>query len=193
MVHRPASFKSRNIALLAGLVVASILSGCSGDKALVDPAGDGNQQSSRANIIFLLADDQRWDAAGYAGNAIIQTPNIDELAHDGVSFRNAYVTTPVCAISRASIFTGEYASRHGILDFTTDFTPEQLTRTYPALLKSAGYTTGFIGKVGVGNNLPAQMFDYWRGFPGQGDYQTRDESGNPMHLTRLQSRQALEF
>src|SRR4029078_4347246 len=52
MVHRPASFKSRNIALLAGLVVASILSGCSGDKALVDPSGDGNQQSARPNIIF---------------------------------------------------------------------------------------------------------------------------------------------
>src|SRR4029079_12297991 len=105
MVHRPASFKSRNIALLAGLVVASILSGCSGDKALRDPAGDGNQQSSRPNIIFLLTAEQRWDADGYEGNYIIHSLNIDALAHDGVAFKNAYVTTPVCAISRASIFT----------------------------------------------------------------------------------------
>jgi arylsulfatase A-like enzyme len=192
MAHRPATFKSRNIALMAGLVVASILSSCSGDKALVDPV-TSDPQPSRPNIIFLLADDQRWDAAGFAGNAIIQTPNIDELAHEGVAFKNAYVTTPVCAISRASIFTGEYARRHGILDFTTDFSPTQLQQTYPALLHAAGYRTGFIGKFGVGNNPPASMFDYWRGFAGQGDYMTRDSAGHSMHLTRLESQQAIAF
>jgi arylsulfatase A-like enzyme len=193
MAHGPASFKSRNIALLAGLVVASILSGCSGDKALVDPSSDATTKPTRPNIIFLLADDQRWDAAGYAGNSIIQTPNIDALAHEGVAFKNAYVTTPVCAISRASIFTGEYARRHGILDFTTDFSPAQLQQTYPALLRAAGYRTGFIGKFGVGNNPPASMFDYWRGFAGQGDYMTRDSAGHSMHLTRLESQQAIAF
>ncbi len=181
---------------IALALITSVAFACSGDKvtsSATQPPTTDNTPPVRPNIIFLLADDQRWDVTGAAGNTIIQTPNLDALARQGVSFRNAYVTTPVCAISRASIFTGEYASRHGILDFTTDFTPEQLTQTYPALLKAAGYTTGFIGKFGVGNNLPAQMFDYWRGFPGQGDYATRDDAGNPIHLTRLQSRQALEF
>ena len=188
------SFKSRNIAPLAGLVVASILtlSACSGDKALQDPSTSDNKPT-RPNIIFLLADDQRWDAVGFAGNSIIKTPNIDALAGEGVAFRNAYVTTPVCAISRASIFTGQYARRHGILDFTTDFSPAQLQQTYPALLHAAGYRTGFVGKFGVGNNPPASMFDYWRGFAGQGDYMTRDSAGHSMHLTRLQSQQAIAF
>jgi len=195
MAAVPALYNSRIIAGLAALVVASTLSlsGCSGDKQVVDPAVTDVVPPARPNIIFLLADDQRWDAVGYAGNSIIQTPNIDALARDGVSFRNAYVTTPVCAISRASIFTGEYARRHGILDFSTDFTPAQLEQTYPALLHAAGYRTGFIGKFGVGSNPPAATFDYWRGFAGQGDYLTKDSAGSAMHLTRLQSRQAIAF
>lgn len=135
----------------------------------------------------------RWDAAGYAGNKIVQTPNLDGLAQQGVSFRNAYVTTSVCAISRASIFTGEYARRHGILDFQTDFTQAALDKTYPALLRAAGYRTGFIGKYGVGNNPVPASFDYWRGFPGQGTYETTDSAGQPIHLTRLMSRQAIAF
>ncbi|HUQ19011.1 MAG TPA: sulfatase-like hydrolase/transferase, partial [Gemmatimonadaceae bacterium] len=185
----------KSIRLLAIAVGAIAAFACSGDKltnASVASAPD-DAPVTRPNIIFLLADDQRSDVTGSAGNTIIQTPNLDALARQGLSFRNAYVTTPVCAISRASIFTGEYASRHGIIDFTTDFTPAQLAQTYPALLRAAGYRTGFIGKFGVGENPPADMFDYWRGFPGQGDYMTRDSAGNPIHLTRLQSKQAISF
>ena len=195
MTSVPAAYNSRIIAGLAALVVASTLSlsACSSDKQVVDPAV-AETPPARPNIIFLLADDQRWDAAGFAGNTIIRTPNLDALAHDGVSFKNAYVTTPVCAISRASILTGEYARRHGILDFTTDFTPAQVAQTYPALLRAAGYRTGFIGKFGVGSNpASSAMFDFWRGFIGQGDYLTQDSAGTPIHLTRLQSRQAIAF
>ncbi len=57
------------------------------------------------NIIFILTDDQRWDALGYAGNRIIHTPHLDQLAREGVYFKNAFVTTPICAASRASLFT----------------------------------------------------------------------------------------
>jgi len=191
----PAAYNSRTFAGLAALVVSSIvsLSACSGDKQVAGPAAV-ETPPVRPNIIFLLADDQRWDAVGYAGNAIIRTPNLDALAHEGVSFKNAYVTTPVCAISRASIFTGQYARRHGIIDFTTNFTPAQVTQTYPALLRAAGYRTGFIGKFGVGDTPPAAaMFDYWRGFADQGEYLTKDSVGNPIHLTRLQSHQAIAF
>jgi len=187
---------NKNSMRLLAIAVSEIAAfACSGDRlttASVSSAPE-DQPLAKPNIIFLLADDQRSDVTGSAGNTIIQTPNLDALARQGVSFRNAYVTTPVCAISRASIFTGEYASRHGIIDFTTDFTPAQLAQTYPALLRAAGYRTGFIGKFGVGENLPADMFDYWRGFPGQGNYMTRDSAGNPLHLTRLQSQQAISF
>jgi arylsulfatase A-like enzyme len=61
------------------------------------------------NIIFILTDDQRWDALGAMGmNDIIQTPHMDTLANQGVMFKNAYVTTAICMASRASIYTGKY-------------------------------------------------------------------------------------
>src|SRR4030042_4204681 len=70
----------------------------------------------RPNTIFLLTDDHRGDALGCAGNTIIQTPNIDDLAANGVRFTNAFVTTSICACSRASIFTGQWTARHRLID-----------------------------------------------------------------------------
>ena len=59
------------------------------------------------NILFVFTDDQRWDALGYAGNEIIQTPNLDALAAQGTYFDNAFVTTAICCVSRASVLTGQ--------------------------------------------------------------------------------------
>ena len=86
------------------------------------------------------------------GNPIIRTPHIDQLSRCGVTFNNAFVTTAICMTSRASILLGQYAARHGDWKFEKPFTPEQLAATYPALLKQAGYTIGFIGKWGVGDS-----------------------------------------
>lgn len=102
------------------------------------------------NIIFIVADDLRYDALGYL-NQRVRTPNLDRLARDGVRFHNMFVTTSIGAISRASIFTGMYARRHGICNFTTPLPPHLLRLTYPVLLQSAGYRTGFLGNYGVGN------------------------------------------
>ena len=145
------------------------------------------------NLILLLADDYRWDCLGCMGNGIIQTPNLDAMAGEGVLFENAYVTTSICAPSRATIFSGQYVCRHGINNFNTSFTPAQLDDTYPARLRASGYTTGFIGKYGVGERMPEQAFDYWRGFGGQGHYEQKDGRGEYRHLTGLQQDQALEF
>jgi arylsulfatase A-like enzyme len=147
------------------------------------------------NIIFLLTDDQRADTMGCAGNPIIQTPNMDAMAKGGVRFKNAFVTTSICASSRASIFSGQWTSRHGITDFRTHFSPEALAQTYPMLLRAAGYRTGFIGKYGVGakKTLPVNQYDYWKGFPGQGRYENKDEDGNYKHLTQIMGEQAIEF
>ena len=147
----------------------------------------------KPNIIFLLTDDLRWDALGYAGNEIIQTPQLDRLAREGVYFQNAYVTTSICAISRASILSGQYARRHGIQDFATSFSVEAFAKTYPALLRQAGYYTGFVGKYGVGKEMPADQFDKWYGFPGQGTYHHEDDKGNYQHLTSLIGDQAEAF
>jgi len=104
-------------------------------------------------------------------NRLIQTPNLDRLAAQGVRFRNHFVTTPICCVSRASIFTGQPERRHGISDFKTPLTAAQWAQSYPALLRAAGYHTGFIGKFGVGDAKyvasKERDFDYWRGLPGQ--------------------------
>ena len=145
----------------------------------------------RPNIIFLLADDQRADTLGCMGNPVIQTPNLDALAGDGVLFRNAFVTTSICCTSRASILSGQYASRHGIESFSKSFRGEALRQTYPALFHAAGYRTGFIGKYGVGNT-PKEMLDFDRTFAGQGTYMHK-HSGKDVHLTELMGLQADEF
>ena len=121
--------------------------------------------TSKPNIIFLLTDDQRWDALGVMGNEIIKTPNLDHIANRGLLFKNAYVTTSICCVSRASILSGQYQSRHEINGFRTSFSEEAFKNTYPSLLKNNGYQIGFIGKYGVGNpeNQPEKKFDYWAG------------------------------
>ena len=167
----------------AALSTAAFLGGgihCSGSKR-------------RPNIIFLLTDDQRWDMLGCMGNEIIQTPNIDAMAHDGIIFENAFVTTAICCTSRASIFLGQYARRHRINDFSTDFTAEQLDLSYDMQLKKAGYRVGFIGKYGVGANLPQDVYDYWAGVPGQPTYENRDKKGDYIHYTQVCKKQAFEF
>jgi arylsulfatase A-like enzyme len=153
-------------------------------------AAEPEQPRRPPNIVFLLADDLRWNSLGCMGDPVVRTPQLDALAARGTLFRNHFVTTSICCVSRASIFSGQYARRHHINDFSTPFTPEVFARTYPALLRAAGYRTGFIGKFGVGEKMPAEAFDYWRGFPGQGRY---FEPGSPEHLTARMGDQALEF
>jgi arylsulfatase A-like enzyme len=146
---------------------------------------------ARPNIVFLLSDDQRWDSLGCTGNPIVRTPHIDWLAEQGVLFRNHFVTTSICMTSRASILTGLYACAHRINDFSTSFTPAQYARTYPELIRNAGYHVGFIGKYGVGDQMPENRFDYWAGFPGQGRY--FPERLSDRHLTEIMGDQAIEF
>ena len=146
------------------------------------------------NIIFLLTDDQRADTMGCAGNSIIRTPNMDDMAKNGVMFTNAFVTTSICCSSRASIFAGQYTRRHGIDNFVKQFSPQAMSQTYPMLLKHAGYRIGFVGKYGVGQKgMPEEEYDYWKGWSGQGKYELTDESGNYIHMTQVMSRDAREF
>ncbi|MEW6236534.1 MAG: sulfatase [Candidatus Omnitrophota bacterium] len=147
---------------------------------------------SRPNIVFLLTDDQRWDALGCMGNSIIQTPNLDQLAAEGTLFTHNFCTTSICMSSRASLFTGLYTRCHGIDDFSLPLPPERFAYTYPALLRKAGYRTGFIGKWGLGGKLPAEEFDYFEGFEGQGKY-FHEIDGKQVHLTKILGDKALDF
>jgi len=149
-------------------------------------------RSKRPNILFLLGDDHRWDALGCMGDPVVKTPHIDALSSQGVTFTRNFVTTAICVTSRASIFTGLYARTHRILEFRNSFSPELWARAYPMLLRRAGYRTGFIGKFGIdGGKAPAEDFDYWRGFQGQGHYFPNKDGRT--HLTTIQGNQMLEF
>lgn len=177
-------------ALLLLLFPAILIGACSTKRAASD------QTNKKPNIIFLLTDDHRWDALGAMGNKIIQTPNLDRLAHNGILFRNAYVTTAICCVSRASILTGQYESRHHINDFVTSMSSEAIHNTYPMLLKESGYHIGFIGKYGVGKpaDQPAAQYDFWACTKKtQPDYDMTDEAGNYLHHTDKVSRDITRF
>jgi arylsulfatase A-like enzyme len=120
----------------------------------IDERGSSRREKSpeRPNILFLLTDNQGWNMMGCAGNSIIHTPNMDKLANGGVRFSHAFVTTPICAASRASIFTGLYRRKHEFTFLTPPLRTQFTDISYPALLRAAGYRTGFIGKFGIESN-----------------------------------------
>lgn len=150
------------------------------------------EAAPRPNIVFILADDLRHDTLGCAGHDIVQTPHIDALAERGTRFTNAYVTTPICCTSRASFFTGQYASRHGVHQFNQPLSEERWAQSYPAILHEAGYRTGFVGKFGVaGHERYRPSFDAW--FEHQSRYEHEDEAGKPIHLTALLGDHAIDF
>lgn len=103
------------------------------------------------NIVFLMTDDQRWDNMGCYGKPEFSTPNIDKLASKAVVFDKAYYAVAICMPSRVTMMTGRYNSSHKVgFVAPTDYTLSQddFAKGYPAMLKHAGYRTGFIGKVG---------------------------------------------
>ena len=134
------------------------------------PAQGASRPASRPNVLFILCDDLRPDTLGCGGSKWVKTLHIDALARGGVRFANAFCTTSLCSPSRASIFTGLYAHRHGVRDNFTEL-PAALPH-WPARLRESGYTTAYVGKwhMGEGNDAPRPGFDWFVTHKGQGKY-----------------------
>jgi len=121
---------------------------------------------SRPNILFIMSDDHAYQAISAYSDHLIQTPNIDRLADEGMLFTNASVTNSICAPSRATILTGKHTHINGKIDNVMPFDTTQVT--FPQLFQKAGYQTAMYGKLHFGNN-PKGVDDFMI-LPGQGSY-----------------------
>lgn len=153
------------------------------------------KHDSRPNIIFILTDDQRWDALGYSGNKIIYTPAMDQLAKDGCYFKNSFVTTPICAASRASIMTGLYERTHNFTFGQPPLKKQFIDSSYFALLKNVGYYNGFLGKFGVvfQNRLDTTLFDVYKPENINSYWRLVNQASDHIHLTDLMGQRAVDF
>ncbi len=140
------------------------------------------------NILVLLADDWRFDTLGCADNPVVKTPNLDRLASDGFRFTQNCVTTSICGVSRACLFTGQWMSRHGNPAMQMFKTP--WAETYPGLLRANGYFVGHVGKWHNGQ-FPAGNFDFGRSY--QGTHWMKQPDGTEIHVTKKNENDALDF
>jgi arylsulfatase A-like enzyme len=155
--------------------------------------GQAVTEQERPNLLFIVTDDQRFDMLGIV-NPILQTPNMDRLAAEGVRFENAFVTTPICAASRASLLTGLVERTHGYTFGTPPLADRFVDLSYPVLLRQAGYRTGFVGKFGVSTEPGAvdAMFDTYEPLR-PAPYIKEQEDGSTRHLTDITADRAVEF
>jgi arylsulfatase A-like enzyme len=127
-----------------------------------------SEESKKPNVIYVFADQWRAQATGFAGDVNAKTPNLDQLAQEGINFVNAVSTCPSCTPYRASLLTGLYTTTNGLLlnDILLDPDSESMAKIY----KKAGYNTAYWGKWHIGgpyrlayiSEENRQGFDYWK-------------------------------
>lgn len=151
-------------------------------------AADDGVRKNPMNILVLYADDWRHDTMGVAGNPVVKTPTLDRMARDGMRFTQNCVTTSICGISRATLLTGQWMSRHGNRAFKPFKTP--WAETYPGLLRENGYFVGHVGKWHNGK-FPKEHFDFGRSYFGRHWIEQND--GTKIHVTQKNENDALDF
>ena len=159
--------------------------------------GTNNKYEERPNILFFLVDDQRNDVISCAEHPIVKTPTIDKLAENGIRFTHAFVTTSICAASRASILTGLYECKHNYTFGKDPLKKDFSTSSYPYLLKKSGYSTGFIGKFGIKiekqDSILLQMFDFYKPSPKNVPHFVKFADGSKRHSAEIWGDEAVKF
>ena len=132
------------------------------------------QAAERPNVVFIIADDLRFDLLGCNGHPHAQTPAIDRIAEEGANFTNFMAVTPLCSPSRASFLTGLYPHAHRIVNNDDQGLEVKSHRlmTFPRILREmADYHTAYIGKWHMGfDDSRRPGFDHWISFKGQGQF-----------------------
>ena len=176
------------------------------------PTGDGPPSAEETaapeapNVIVIFVDDLGYNDVSFNGAEQIDTPNLDRLAAEGVTFTNGYVTASVCSPSRSGLLTGRYPARFGLEDnlaynpFDKSLGLPTREKLLPFYLDHAGYYTGVVGKWHLGaarKFTPLQRgFDYFYGFLGGGhDYWKIDASdaGNKLLLSLVENQSPASF
>jgi arylsulfatase A-like enzyme len=169
------------------------LAGCRSDggaSTTTRPAAESAAAAARPNFLFIITDDQRWDAVGCVQREMgdagrfpwFTTPNMDRLAREGVRFRNAFVVNSLCAPSRSNFITGRYSHLNGV---TNNHTPMPVDADNSAkVLKRAGYATAYIGKFHHDSQKERPGFDYVASYIGQGKYENCPFNVNGTMVTR---------
>lgn len=146
----------RNLRLAAVPLSVAALTGC----------GGADREPRRPNIIVMMTDDHTCQALSCYDNRLVETPNLDRLAREGMLFENCCVSNAISGPSRACILTGKYSHKNGFTDNSRTFDGSQ--QTFPKLLHDAGYQTSMIGKWHL--NSDPQGFDFWSILVAQGEY-----------------------
>lgn len=163
----------RNIQLFIVLTATAILCSCQPKNK---EEGKTKSENTSPNFLFVLVDDQPFDALGSNGRyKFLQTPNMDRLAEEGALFENFFCTQSICSPSRASFLTSTYPHIHGVNQNNRHVDPDWSSVPPVSVhLQKAGYQTAHIGKVHMahleGKDHIRPGFDYWYSFVGQGSY-----------------------
>ena len=179
-----------------------------------------SKQNEKPNVVFIMVDDLGWKDAGFMGGDFFETPNIDGLATEGISFNNSYAGAANCAPSRACLMTGQNTPRHGVYTVSPSTRGKSKDRklipvknidslqynmfTLAEMFKQAGYTTGTFGKWHLGKDPTLQGFDvniggYNKGNPGRNGYfspynvANLEDGPEGEHLTDRLTTEAIKF
>ena len=152
-----------------GLMVLGLILVVAGCASAPQSAPAGLTGGERPNVVVVVVDDLRFDELHAAGHPYLETPNMDRLAAEGALFLQSFHAVPLCSPNRATLLTGQFPSRHGIIDNLARNLTSHHLETFNLPMQAAGYRTAFLGKWHMGNDpTPRPGWDYWVAMPGQG-------------------------